>query len=156
MALPVKLRAVVDQIEMVGDEMTAYINRKTGDLITLTNEDFSYAEEHDASSLIPDWQKERGCLVKQVLADDEFIALPDSFEIHEYQIMEHFCYTIEDERVRNTLLLAINGKGAFRRFKDRVFEEAVDANWRRFRDSALKQIAVGFLENQGIAYTDYK
>ncbi|WP_419903528.1 UPF0158 family protein [Kiloniella sp.] len=94
--------------------------------------------------------------IKQVLADDEFIALPDSFEIHEYQIMEHFCYTIEDERVRNTLLLAINGKGAFRRFKDRVFEEAVDANWRRFRDSALKQIAVGFLENQGIAYTDYK
>lgn len=52
MALPVKLRAVVDQIEMAGDEMTAYINRKTGDLITLTDEDLSYAEEGDNNLLI--------------------------------------------------------------------------------------------------------
>jgi hypothetical protein len=154
MALPVKLRAVVDQIEMAGDEMTAYINRKTGDLITLTDEDLSYAEEGDNSRLIPDWQRETVDQVKQVLADDEYIALPDSFEIHEYQIMEHFCYTIEDERVQNILLQAINGKGAFRHFKDKVYEEGINKNWRQFRDSAFKQIAVGFLENQGIAFTD--
>ena len=154
MALPVKLRAVVDQIEMTGDEMTAYINRKTGDLITLTDEDLSYAEDGDNDRLIPDWQRETGDQVKQVLADDEYIALPDSFEIHEYQIMEHFCYTIEDERVQNILLQAINGKGAFRHFKDKVYEEGINKNWHRFRDSAFKQIAVGFLENQGIAFTD--
>lgn len=154
MALPVKLRAVVDQIEMTGDEMTAYINRKTGDLITLTDEDLSYAEDGDNDRLIPDWQRETVDQVKQVLANDEYIALPDSFEIHEYKIMEHFCYTIEDERVQNILLQAISGKGAFRHFKDKVYEEGINKNWRRFRDSAFKQIAVGFLENQGIAFTD--
>jgi hypothetical protein len=154
MALPVKLRAVVDQIEMTGDEMTAYINRNTGDLITLTDEDLSYAEDGDNDRLIPDWQRETVDQVKQVLADDEYIALPDCFEIHEYKIMEHFCYTIEDERVQNILLQAISGKGAFRHFKDKVYEEGINKNWRRFRDSAFKQIAVGFLENQGIAFTD--
>ncbi|AGI74388.1 hypothetical protein OA238_c45190 [Octadecabacter arcticus 238] len=154
MALPVKLRAVVDQIEMTGDEMTAYINRKTGDLITLTDEDLSYAEDGDNDRLIPDWQRETVDQVKQVLANDEYIALPDSFEIHEYKIMEHFCYTIEDERVQNILLQAISGKGAFRHFKNKVYEEGINKNWRRFRDSAFKQIAVGFLENQGIAFTD--
>jgi hypothetical protein len=154
MALPVKLRAVVDQIEMTGDEMTAYIHRKTGDLISLTDEDLSYAEEGDNNHLIPDWQQETVDQAKQVLADDEYIALPDSFEIHEYQIMEHFCYTIEDERVRNILLQTINGKGAFRHFKDKVHAEGINKNWWRFRDSAFRQIAVGFLENQGIDFTD--
>jgi hypothetical protein len=154
MALPVKLRAVVDQIEMTGDEMTAYIHRKTGDLISLTDEDLSYAEEGDNNRLIPDWQQETVDQAKQVLVDDEYIALPDSFEIHEYQIMEHFCYTIEDERVRNILLQTINGKSAFRHFKDKVHAEGINKNWWRFRDSAFRQIAVGFLENQGIDFTD--
>jgi hypothetical protein len=156
MAISVKLGSVVDQIDMAGDEMTAYINRKTGDLITLTDEDVSYAEDDDDSRFIPDWQQETAEQAKQVLADDEYIVLPDNFEIHEYKIMERFCYTIEDERVQNILLRAINGKGAFRHFKDKVYEEGIDKNWYRFRDNALKRIVVGFLENQGIAFTDGK
>lgn len=156
MALPVKLRAVVDQIDMTGDEMTAYINRKTGDLITLTDEDVSYAEYDDDSRFIPDWQQETVDQAKHVLADDEYIVLPGSFEIHEYKIMERFCYTIEDERVQNILLRVINGKGAFLNFKDRVYEEGIDKDWYRFRDNAFKQIAAGFLESQGIAFTDEK
>ncbi len=155
MALPVKLSVVVDQIEMTGDEMTAYINRKTGDLITITDEDLSYIEDDDDDdSLIPDWQRETVDQAKQVLTDKEYIALPDSFEIHEYKIMENFCYTIEDERVQYVLLQAINGKGAFRYFKDKVNEEGINKNWYQFRDNAFRQIAVGFLENHGIAFTD--
>ncbi len=153
MALPVKLHAVVNQIEMADDEMTAYINRKTGDLITLTDEDLCYAEDSDNNRLIPDWQRETVDQAKQVLADDEYIALPDSFDIHEYKIMEHFCYTIDDERVQNILLQAIHGKGAFRHFKDKIHEEGITKNWYLFRDNAFEQIAVDFLENQEIAFT---
>ena len=156
MALPVKLSAVVDQIDMAGDETTAYINRKTGDLIALTDEDVSYAEDDDDSRFIPDWQQETVNLAKQVLADDQYIVLPDSFEIHEYKIMEQFCYTIEDERMQNILLRQISGKGAFRRFKDIVYEEGIDKDWYRFRDNAFKQIALGFLESKGIAFTNKK
>ncbi len=154
MALPVKLREVVDQIEMAGDEITAYINRETGDLITLTDEDLSYAEDDDGNRLVPDWPRETIDQAKQVLADGDYIALPDSFDIHEYKIMKHFCYTIEDKRVQNILLRAIHCKGAFRHFKNKVYEEGVNKDWYRFRYSALKQIAVDFLENQGIAFTD--
>ncbi|MCP4182572.1 MAG: hypothetical protein GY761_04545 [Hyphomicrobiales bacterium] len=153
MALPVKLHAVVDQIELAGDEMTAYINRKTGDLIILTDEDLSYAEDSDNDSLIPDWQREAVDQARQVLADDDYIALPDSYDVHEYRIMEHFCYTIEDERVQNILLRAIHGKGAFRHFKDKIHQEGINKNWYLFRDNALQQIAVDFLENQEIAFT---
>jgi len=37
MSLPVNLDDVVAEMQVVSDEMTAYINRKTGELVTLTN-----------------------------------------------------------------------------------------------------------------------
>ena len=156
MALPVKLRAVVDQVHMSGDEMTAYFNRRTGDLIILSDEDVSCAQDDEDNRFIPDWQHEAVDRAKQVLADDEYIVLPDSFEIHEYEIMERFCHTIEDARVQNILLRAINGKGAFHHFKDKVYEEGIDKDWYWFQNNAFKQIAVGFLESQEIAFTDEK
>ncbi len=41
MVLPVNLKAVVDEMDGAGDEMTDYINRKTGKLITLSDEEIS-------------------------------------------------------------------------------------------------------------------
>ena len=68
--------------------------------------------------------------------------------------MERFCYSLDDERLKNVLLRAIAGKGAFRYFKDRVFDEGVREDWFAFRDAALKRIAADFLESRGIAFID--
>ena len=154
MALPVNLQAVVDEMDMAGDEMAAYVNRKTGELITLSDEEISYAEDDDVSSFVLEWQKEMVDRAKTVLADDDYIALPDRFEIHEYSIMERFCFSVCDEQVQNALLQAITGRGAFRRFKDRIVEEDVREDWFAFRDEAHKKIAADFLESQGIPFID--
>ncbi len=154
MSLPVNLRAVMDEMDMAADEMTAYINCKTGELITLTDEDFSYAEDDDTNALIPDWQKELVEKAKMILADDDYIELPGRFEINDYSIMERFCYSVEDERVQNALLQAIKGKGAFRYFKDRIHEEGLHDDWFAFRDNALKQIAADFLKIHEIPHSD--
>ena len=37
MAVPVKLQAVIDEMEAQCDEMAAYINPKTGELVTLSS-----------------------------------------------------------------------------------------------------------------------
>ena len=102
----------------------------------------------------PEWQKESVAKAKKVLADSDFIELPDQFEIHEYSIMERFCFSVSDERVQNALLRAIKGRGAFRHFKDRIFEEGVQEDWFAFREKAFKRIAADFLESQGIAFID--
>ena len=153
MALPVKLRVFVDYMDAVNDEMTAYINRNTGDLVILTDDDISFAEDDD-THFIPDWQRETVEKAKQVLIDDNYIELPDRFELHEYQIMERFCTTVEDRSVQNILLRAIRGRRAFRRFKDKVYAEGIDKDWYRFRDNAYKQIAADFLSSECIAFVD--
>ncbi len=154
MALPVNLQAVVDEMDRAGDEMAAYVNRKTGELVALSDEEISYAEDDDVSRFVLEWQKEMVDQVKNVLADDDYIALPKRFEIHKYSIMERFCFSLCDEQVQNALLQAITGRGAFRRFKDRIIEEDVQEDWFAFRDKALKKIASDFLESQGISFID--
>ena len=57
-ALPVKLQAVVDVMEAQSDEVTAYINRKTGELAAVSDEEISYAERDDDDGFIPEWQEE--------------------------------------------------------------------------------------------------
>ena len=83
---------------------------------------------------------------------DSFVALPDKFEIHEYSIMERFCLSLSDEELQDELLYAIRGSGAFRRFKDAIYRKEIQDDWYRFRDESIKDIAIDFLESEGIAW----
>ncbi|MGD9163869.1 MAG: UPF0158 family protein [Chromatiales bacterium] len=152
---PVSLKAVVEEMDVFGDEMTAYINRKTGELFTLDDEVARYVEEgEEESDFIPDWQQEILPKVKEVMESDDFVPLPDKFEIHEYSIMERFCHAAEDDDLRDTLLNAIRGRGAFRHFKDAIQRQGIQDSWYSYRNDALKRIAADFLEGEGIAFVD--
>ena len=107
---PVSLQSVVDEMDLFGDEMTAYINKKTGELFTVGEEEAGLIEDGDDNdSFVPDWQKEILPKVREVLGSDDFISLPDKFEIHEYSIMERFCFSIENDDLQEELLNAIRG-----------------------------------------------
>jgi len=51
--LPVKLQDVLEEMQMVSDEMTAYINLKTGELITITHEEVRLAEDSESEDDLP-------------------------------------------------------------------------------------------------------
>lgn len=68
--------------------------------------------------------------------------------------MERFCLSTEDDELRETLLNAIRGRGAFRYFKDTIHHRGIQDDWYDYRNDALKTIAAEFLEMEGIAYTD--
>ena len=91
MAAIVSLRDVIDEMEIMSDEATAYINRKTGELITIADEMFSLAEDPDEAEDAPEWQKEFMPKVREVTASEDFIPLPSKFDIHEWSIMETLC-----------------------------------------------------------------
>ena len=148
----VSLRDVLDEMELSSDEATGYINRKTGEIITLTDEVVALAEDPDAAAEAPQWQKDLLPKAREVLASEDFIPLPSKFEIHEWSIMERFAQSLTDAAVSDELDAALHGRGAFRRFKDTVQRLGIADEWYRFRDAALEEIAVEFLEAHGIAY----
>ena len=152
---PVSLLSVVNEMDVLGEEWTAYINKKTGELVTVTEEEANIVDAGaEDDEFIPDWQRETLPKVREVLESDDFVTLPDKFEIHEYSIMERFCVSLSDEGLQDELLYAIRGSGAFRRFKDAIYRKEIQDDWYRFRDESIKDIAIDFLESEGIAFVD--
>jgi hypothetical protein len=69
-----------------------------------------------------------------------------------YQDMADFAGTITDERAGRRLGRAIQGKGAFRRFRDELHEEYPDllSAWYAFRDVRAKRRAVLWLADNSL------
>jgi hypothetical protein len=66
--------------------------------------------------------------------------------------MADFADGITDERAGRRLARAIQGKGAFRRFKDELHEEYPDLlpAWYAFRDSRARRRAVQWLADKSL------
>jgi hypothetical protein len=85
--------------------------------------------------------------------DDDYLPLPDGFEIHEWDIMRRFAER-QTGPLGETLQDAIRGRGAFRFFRDTIRREGIEGEWRRFFAAALEEIALGWLEEHGVPYVE--
>ena len=81
---------------------------------------------------------------------EEYIHLPGQYEINEYRIMEEFIYDLPEGRNQDTLERAIQGGGAFRRFKDRLYDLNLEQKWSDYRDRAYERIAKEWCEKYNI------
>jgi hypothetical protein len=59
-------------------------------------------------------------IARDIVETDHYLPLPARFEMHAYQIMERFCLSVDDEDMRVDLCDATRGRGACRRFTDRM------------------------------------
>lgn len=82
--------------------------------------------------------------------DTNFFALPTHYDIDEYSMMEHFTFSLNDERHKENLSIALQGKGAFRRFKDTVIYLGIVDNWYQYRDKQYKEFILEWCELEGI------
>lgn len=152
MAVIVSLHEIVEELEALGDESTLYLDRSTGELYALGDEEAALVEDGLVDEL-PDWLRERLQKIREVLASDHWLSLPTRFEVHEWAIMDEFARQADDTALRDELLTAIHGRGAFRAFKDALHRRGVQEDWYRFRDAALAELAAAWLDEHGIAYT---
>lgn len=154
MAAKVKLHDLVEGLEFESDIQSSYVDRETGEVLVIMKEFLSYAEEEAApEDSAPQWQVDAYQEALQVVQNpDRYLRVPSQFEIHEYSIMEDFCHSVEDQKIRNELLNAIRGRGAFRYFKDTIYRYGIQDSWDTFRDEALRDIAKEWCEDNGIAY----
>ena len=152
----VSIKDFVDEMDVPSDEHSAFLNRHSGELVTLSSEELSAAEEDDEIDKYPTWQHEMIIKAKEVNNSDDYLRLPSKFDIHEYHIMEEFCYSVTDDKIRGGLLDKIRGRGAFCRFKDAIHKNGIEEEWYRFRQAELEKIAIEWLEANQISYTkDY-
>ncbi|HAM50466.1 MAG TPA: hypothetical protein DCP92_07120 [Nitrospiraceae bacterium] len=153
---PVKLREIIEAIELQSDEMASYFNTKTGQIITISDEEVGAVEEgDDPLDDYPEWQQDNIRIARDFMEnEDDYLTLPTKYDFNEYHIMEKFVLSLKDRKVSEVLYSSIKGKGAFRRFKDAVQRLELSDEWYAYRDAALRQVAIDWCESNQIPFKE--
>jgi hypothetical protein len=80
------------------------------------------------------------------------VPLPRKFDVNDWEIMQDFALSIRSEPIREDLIEAIHGAGAFRHFKHMLRTHRLEPRWHEFRNQALKQIAIEWCEENDIEW----
>jgi hypothetical protein len=79
---------------------------------------------------------------------DRYEPIPKAESYEGYRDMQAFIATVEDDHLAELLEVAINGKGAFRRFKDVLLNYPEERErWFQFKDDRMKERALEWLDD---------
>ena len=136
--MKVKLSDIIDAIEMTDQYSEYFLDKETGKVEWVSDMAMTQEEQEE----VYDRMDEHG-----------LYRLPTSFDIRDYDIMEDFIDTLSGSN-HDRLASAIQGKGAFRRFKDAVIRLGIDKQWYDFQAGAYKRKAARWCEDNDIEYEE--
>lgn len=155
MSIRVKLADIIDGMEGQSDEYSSYLNRKTGEVVLISDYEMRAAQEDDPIEDFPEWEQDQVRIAREIIAETgDYVSLPTKYDIDEYRIMERFCLSLADRKMGDALDDLIHGSGAFRRFKDAVFRYGIENEWYACRNNALKGIAVEWCRQNNIEFDE--
>ena len=155
MAIRVKLDDIIEGLECQSEESHSYLDKRTGKVILISDEELCAAENDEPIEDFPDWQHDLIKIAKEILQEtDDYIGLPSKFDIYDYRIMERFCLSIDDSEISDTLYSLIKGSGAFQRFKNAIHKFDIVEDWHNYHNNALKEIAIDWCKENGIEFDD--
>jgi len=100
--------------------------------------------------------EEREEMCKEVSDDlgERYISIPTRFSDEGYEDMQDFIETIEDANLREKLYITINGRGAFRRFKNILMRHPQERErWFKLKNARIMERVKEWLEVEGIEIT---
>jgi hypothetical protein len=130
--LKIDMDELCSAIEDNSYEHEYYLDLETGEILFLSE----YLDD-----------EERGKLRGRIDDDPRRYERIPKAESHEgYEDMVDFIATVKDERLVELLEVAINGKGAFRRFKDVLLNYPEERErWFQFKDDKMEEKALEWL-----------
>ncbi|MEZ4336030.1 MAG: UPF0158 family protein [Sandaracinaceae bacterium] len=131
--VPIAWEALEDAFENNAPEVHSYLHLDTGEVIRIV-----------------DGIADPG-MHARVMKDPTYLRIDPVSSREQYRWMERFIETVEDSEFRDHLVAAIDGKGAFRRFKDVLMNWPVDRErWFAFRSERLRSCMEAWLHAHGI------
>lgn len=119
--VPIDWEALEDAFENNAPEVHSYLHIQTGEVLRVVD-GIADPDMHSRISLDPNYQR-----VDPVSSREQ------------YRWMERFIPMVEDREIQKRLEAAIDGKGAFRRFKDVLMSFAAERErWFAFRSERLR------------------
>jgi len=136
-SLNIDLDELCSAMEDSSYEHEYYLDLKTGEILFLSE----YMDDEETRKLRDQIEEDF----------DRYERIPKA-ESHEgYEDMEDFIATVKDERLVELLEVAINGRGAFRRFKDVLLRYPEERErWFQFKDERMQERAHEWLDDIGV------
>jgi len=151
MAVVISLSEVIDAFQSATDEANSYLDPDSGEIVYVTDEMQELVEEGEDEHT-PEWMREDLPKVREALESGRFLSLPTKFDVHDWAIMQDFSLEQQNDRIREELMDVIHGTGAFRHFKSTIHRLGIEKDWYRFREEAIKEIAIEWLEEHHLQY----
>jgi hypothetical protein len=153
--------------QLSGYEANAYLERETGAVMIIAAETVSQLDNLaadaetldemlaalDAEPHLSNEDRQQLIEAAQVEWDNQnrYLLIPKQDAREAYCEMEDFIYTVKNMRLREQLEIAIDGKGAFRRFKDTLARHPeIERQWFEFSDQRLQQRLLSWLADEEI------
>lgn len=131
--VPLSWDALEDAFENNASEVHSYLHRETGEVLRLIE---SVSDQS---------------LFDRVAKDSNYLGIDPVPSREQYRWMEHFIDSMEDDELRDKLRRAVDGRGAFRRFKDVLAPHRVDRErWFRFRSDRLREAMERWLAHHNL------
>ncbi|MGI9952926.1 UPF0158 family protein [Moorellaceae bacterium AZ2] len=121
--LEIDFEEIAMALESNRDLNDYYLDLETGELVVIPAELLERDWDEESPSSLPDWERELIPLARELQEGSErYEPIPQipSYEI--YNLMVKFAETVTDRRLRRLLSVALDGKGAFGRFKSVLAE----------------------------------
>ena len=136
--MKVKLEDIIEAMEFAGMETEYYYDTQNEKVVMLLD---GMVDGEDNPEFFED--------IKEGFVED-YIPLPGQYDINEYRIMEEFIYELPAGNDQDVLARTIQGRGAFRRFKDKLYDLNLQKQWYQYRDEAYEKIARQWCERHKI------
>jgi hypothetical protein len=109
--------------------------------------------EFDEEPDLPYWMEDEVELALKIVLDEEgrYVRIPEREPPMAYKSMSDFIETVKDPLLREELSNALNGKGAFRRFKDVLIDYPKERKrWHGFNAKAMKMEIIEWVRSIGV------
>ena len=136
-ALKINLGELCEAMEDSSYERDYYLDLKTGEILFTSD----YLDDEESIRLKDRIEENFDC----------YEHIPKAGSREGYDDMVDFIATVEDEHLAELLEVAINGKGAFQRFKDVLLNyPEEEERWFEFKDDRMEERAREWLDDIGV------
>jgi hypothetical protein len=156
----IKIKDISDAMDIISDEMPSFLNKDSGAIVSIHQDVLTAVYDGDDEGAKEEAEMLGGTegdikTAKEIAAEESrWVLLPAKEEINDWEIMRDFCESMENESVRGALFSAIQGSGAFRRFRDTCTRLGVLDKWYEFKDRQYLAFAKQWCEDNSVEWEE--
>lgn len=137
----IDLDEIIEAIESSNNSTQNFLNTRTGEILYRDEDTMSDRELDDVDDLLDkDWE--------------DIIEIPSHYDVNEYGMMQDFAWDLPPGIARDTLKASLKGSGAFRRFKDVLYNQGLQNDWYEYRDRQYMEFVKNWARENKLDFKD--